>query len=909
MSPNQRLSPLNNNPATVELVRILIQQRRWLDALEQLSEAHRQELSSVELRLELARVHLALGNPQTASQLLQACIDQGISTPAIHGGYWRAMVRAAPTSDIAAEAVNKALASGQPLPAYVIEEWRMIAAGLIKAGWHQSAEAWLQALSTTADALRLTSFWAQQTSPQPSDPSLDLISLSAQMVLHPAAELQERALQVNRSCSQHWLKALPPQLPPRPGPKRHWLLCASENLAQCWLYRVEQKREQLEALGGQATLLRLSELQACSSIREQLESIDGLLIHRLPASPSLFALIAAARRQGIPVLFDLDDLLFDPEQSPPPLENYGGSVPPEWHRSCRVTLPLLQASLQAADQLLFSTDTLAERWMAFQQQQEQPVATIQIWPNLVPTALQQARRAPKLRRLRQRRGRLRLVVASASSPHRLIWHQQLAPALAKLLEQHQQLQLDLLGSLTLPLVLEPFQARIRCREHCPFPQYLQRLSEADIGLMVLEPGPFTDAKSPNRWMECSLMGLATVLSPIRSCRELLREEEHTLFAASQQAWVDQINRLIHNPKQRLAMARRAQLHAIDQLGADKAAGLWAPLMHLEQAPPKQLVALVGDRDDPCALAGKARLSNALAVALRQQPSRRLDWHSGDQPKSQGQWHERWCQSRPDLLHVTGTGTTCQAAVDCAIALDIPYLLHLQDHSWCAPEQQNRLKNAAGCSVSSDQLLMAAKAAGQSTVKLIQWPWRAIPLHLDQPANTPMRALVLRTGDQDSGLLALKQAVQRLPKDSLELTLLDISQEPVQDQSKPWGACTVDWHSGVDRHQLIEQLKSHSLWIEPTLNGGDDPALAREVLSAGLWMLASEGSATAELLEDGHQGALLSCQDRSNWSQQLADTIRQRPQPQPLLQFPATQPDLGRVLENLHRRLGVWADQK
>ena len=302
------------------------------------------------------------------------------------------------------------------------------------------------------------------------------------------------------------------------------MLCANDSLPQCWLYRVEQKRQQLLQLGCEASLLSFKALQAAASIPALLQDIDGLLIHRLPASRVLFALIAKARRQGIPVLFDLDDLLFDPGHAPPPLANYGGSIRPEWHRTVVATLPQIQTSLQAADQLLFSTRTLADRWAAVRDVDRNAAKPVQLWPNLIPAALQRNQRRPRLRQLRQRRGRLRLVVASASTPHRLIWHRQLAPALAQLLEQHPQLRLDLLGDLPLPLVLEPFQARIRCRGHCPFPDYLRRLGEADIGLMVLEPGPFTDAKSPNRWMECSLMGVATVLSPIRSCQDLPRRE-------------------------------------------------------------------------------------------------------------------------------------------------------------------------------------------------------------------------------------------------------------------------------------------------------------------------------------------------------------------------------------------------
>ena len=306
------------------------------------------------------------------------------------------------------------------------------------------------------------------------------------------------------------------------------------------------------------------------------------------------------------------------------MANYGGSVPPEWHRKVSATLPQLQASLRAADQLLFSTSTLHDRWTAIQQQQGHPAAH----PGLAqfdPTNLLQAQRTPRLRWLRQRSGRLRLAVASASTPHTLVYHQQLAPALAQLLEQHPQLHLDLLGSLQLPLVLEPFQSRIRCRGHYPFPEYLRRLGESDIGLMVLEPGPFTDAKSPNRWMECSLMGLATVLSPIRSC-ELLREGEHTLFANSQQAWVDQINQLIGQPQQRLDLARRAQRHALEHLGADQAATLWAPLLQRDHPRPQQRVALIVDADNPNAIQGEARLANALAQALRQAPR---DGSTGD----------------------------------------------------------------------------------------------------------------------------------------------------------------------------------------------------------------------------------------------------------------------------------------
>ena len=167
-------------------------------------------------------------------------------------------------------------------------------------------------------------------------------------------------------------------------------------------------------------------------------------------------------------------------------------------------------------------------------------------------------------------------------------------------------------------MLEPFRQRIRCRGHSDFRTYLQRLAEADIGLMVLEPGPFTDAKSPNRWMECSLMGVATVLSPIRSCTDLLEEGEHTLFARQPQAWVDQINLLI-NPRNS-AWRWRSRPSAMPwQLGSDRAAELWAPLLQLEQT--------TNPAHGPDRRTGQAnrdpgppdRLANALAQAAAATP--------------------------------------------------------------------------------------------------------------------------------------------------------------------------------------------------------------------------------------------------------------------------------------------------
>ena len=45
------------------------------------------------------------------------------------------------------------------------------------------------------------------------------------------------------------------ELPVPFSSRRRWLLLASDDLAQCFLYRVEQKRQQLTALGCEVRLV------------------------------------------------------------------------------------------------------------------------------------------------------------------------------------------------------------------------------------------------------------------------------------------------------------------------------------------------------------------------------------------------------------------------------------------------------------------------------------------------------------------------------------------------------------------------------------------------------------------------------------------------------------------------------
>ena len=901
--------------ADVSKAQEFIQERRWWDAQNLLTEQLQQQPEAVESSAALARVKLALGEPTAALKLLTPCKDHSQCA----GLYWRARVRAATSNHKAAAAVQSALQTS-PMPAHVIEEWRMITAGLINAGWHKEARAWLLALGPWADELSLEPYW-NGTQHDGDLRVEDLDALTARAVLHPAPVLQTKAKQLNRQITESWLQGLPPRPTPWPGPHRRWLLCGDRGLPQCWLYRVQQKQEQLQALGCEAQLLERQELQQLhntNNLAEKLQGVDGLLIQRLKAEASVIALIAEARRQGIPVVVDLDDLLFDPEHAPPPLANYAGSITPEQHRRFQATQPQLEATLAAADLLLFSTAEIAERWQRYRRARDIPSVPVQLWPNLIPAPLQAAWRQPQIRQLRQRSGRLRLVVASASTPHLLAWHQQLVPALVQLMQQHPRLQLDLLGSVPLAAPLEPFRQRIRCRGHSDFSTYLQRLAEADIGLMVLEPGPFTDAKSPNRWMECSLMGLATVLSPIRSCTDLLQHGVHTRFARQPQDWVEQINQLLRHPRQRLQLVQQAQQLAWQQLGQEQAAALWEPLLQAQTSAPRRVL-LVSEQISGAPLDPADRLGRDLLRSLLQPPHQAVDWmaHTAPSPPATAAVQPTrhcWIHPAPDLseavktwlmahppalIHLLQAGPLASTVATVARSLQIPTLLHLNGNAALA--NNSLLQTVTGCLSTSTARLQHAEAAGATVHPPLVLPWQPRSRHQPQPRDQP-HLLCLADGRWSSGLLTLQEALHRKYAPAVRLTVLLGSPQTPRPEPQRWGASAVDWCAPATDQELEALLANKDLLVVADQAHGDDLRLARELVSAGLWLIATSSSNAAQMLQLTPCGTAVPAQDPEALIQALQHWQQHRPSPEPLLSFPSLETDLAQQLAPVHAGL-------
>jgi len=290
--------------------------------------------------------------------------------------------------------------------------------------------------------------------------------------------------------------------------------------------------------------------------------------------------------------------------------------------------------------------------------------------------------------------------------------------------------------------------------------------------------------------------------------------------------------------------------------------------------------------------------------MRSQPHRVVEWWSGSLTKTVERCRHQWQHQRPDLIHITGVGTLNQAVLRVADELKIPCVLHLQQPFWLDEAQHHLIHQACYCTANSPRLMAIAAEMGFTSTALLEGPWYALPASPKTAANHPLRVICLLDRHGESGLIALKDAVMRCPKALLVLTVIDSSRPAHHQSTQQWNGCSITWLGAMDRAAFSTLLHSQAAWFEPTLVGGDDPALAKEVLSAGLWMLATDRSAAADVIQAGRNGEVISSTEHSNWSRALLQLCRQRPNSQPLMQFPKLEPSLTEQLEQLHQRISL-----
>lgn len=374
----------------------------------------------------------------------------------------------------------------------------------------------------------------------------------------------------------------------RQGPPVHILLIGSKDLPQVHLYRQIQKVEALRRLSTKANPVCVTHLETWDEINNPkltalLAGCDLLVVCRLPGTLPVLRLMHAARRAGVPVIYEIDDLIFDPENFPPPYATYARSITRREHRQLADDTVLWLEAMRSADQLVVSTATIGERARALLG----PGQPIQTEPNCLPSLLMERTEGTAFapRRLWRQTGTVRLVYGTGTKAHKKIIDEWILPVLQELVEKHPHLAITLVGRLQgLPAALLS-HPRVKVIPFTDYGSYLDLLSEADISLAAVEDSPSTDAKSGLKWMEAAALGAASVVSPSATYREFLQDGHDVLFAATKEQWFEQLDRLVTDHELRTRLARNARRKALADFSPSHPEQIWSRLLSSTAPPP------------------------------------------------------------------------------------------------------------------------------------------------------------------------------------------------------------------------------------------------------------------------------------------------------------------------------------
>ncbi|OYT85616.1 MAG: hypothetical protein CFE46_17920 [Burkholderiales bacterium PBB6] len=337
-----------------------------------------------------------------------------------------------------------------------------------------------------------------------------------------------------------------------------------------WLYRCDNLAAALGQAGhavhqghwrrfGGAAVRQLVGRAAETDERPARRAPDIIVLHRPQLSLGLRARLWWWRRQGTLVLADVDDLVFLPElapQSPGVLNGWVGL--PEIRRRFAAHA----AALALVDGVTVSTTALASevaaRWPG------KPVLVLHnavhhSWrteaSTLQPPGTDATHPGPVIRYLPGTRSHERDFAA-------------VAPVLASLLQQHPEVQFDIVGPLTLP---EPFPlAQVRQRSKLPFDQYKTAVCGATVNLAPLEPTRFNASKSGLKVVEAAWWGVPTLCSPNADTHRLAQAGAGAVQACSLDAWRIELERVLFEPAHRAALASdlRERVLAVADIHAD-----------------------------------------------------------------------------------------------------------------------------------------------------------------------------------------------------------------------------------------------------------------------------------------------------------------------------------------------------
>jgi len=331
-------------------------------------------------------------------------------------------------------------------------------------------------------------------------------------------------------------------------------IIANLDLPQCRFYRVEQKVELFNKQGY--SVLVYGHNENLSGFIADLENFEAVIFYRVPAFPPIIDAINATNVQGIPSIYDVDDLIFDDDVFPPPYSTYANQITKDQYNSMAIDTCLISNAMTRCTHGIASTENLADHMRNYVKSGE--VFTLRNGFSSAHTvAMEKYKRKTDA-------GCVTIFYGSGTKAHKQEFHEIIEPAFKKLKAKHgENIRFIIVGSFEQTECLEELGDSVTVLEKIDsVDQYWALLAGcADINISILASSAVTDSKSEIKWLEAAMFGIPSVVSRTSAYEECTVDGEDVLLCDTPDEYFEKIDLLVSDKTVRHSIGEKARMSA------------------------------------------------------------------------------------------------------------------------------------------------------------------------------------------------------------------------------------------------------------------------------------------------------------------------------------------------------------
>ena len=295
-------------------------------------------------------------------------------------------------------------------------------------------------------------------------------------------------------------------------------------------YRVDHQIEQLEANGLTVEKIFYTMLKP-----EYIKFYRAVVIFRCPITPDIKKIIEKAHYFNKKVFFDVDDLVIDRKYTDEieHVKNMNADERKEYNDGvermgktmslcdfCITTTPALARELKKYGKEVFINKNVANERMV----------------KLSLDALKNAKKD---------KNKVRIGYLSGSITHNPDF-EMIKPALIKIMDEFENVELVVMGHLDLPKDLKRFKDRIIRQPFESWEKLPAVIADLDINLAPIEETIFNEAKSENKWTEAALCRVTTVASDFGIFKEVITDGKTGILCKTGEEWYEKLKMVIED---------------------------------------------------------------------------------------------------------------------------------------------------------------------------------------------------------------------------------------------------------------------------------------------------------------------------------------------------------------------------